>query len=128
MAEIIHHLALASGGREQKGGTLPIGQGHAERLKHAIGDRDPVLPFPPALRRGGGRTIRTGTRTSVRPMHIAADHAAERTHARLLNRRRRRLTPGTGMRHFFRGERFLKSSAISSMVTKRTPGCRIIWP
>jgi hypothetical protein len=115
MTEALDYLALAGEGRQQKGRALPIRELHSVKCKHMIGETDAMRAFAPATHRIGIARVNVFARRRIRPMLIGTENTAQRTH-RCLPRR-------FGNRYFLRGDRLAKSSAISFIVTNRTPAC-----
>src|SRR6185437_10844604 len=115
MTKVLDDLALAGEGRQQKRRALPIRELHSVKCKHKIGNADALRAFAPATHRIRIARVDAFARRRIRPMLIGTEHTAQRTHLFL---------PCLfGNHYFLRGDRLAKSSAISFIVTNRTPAC-----
>src|SRR5258708_20358488 len=80
MAKVLHDLALAGEGRQQKGRALPVGKPHPIKGKHAIGEANAIRALAPAPHGIGIARVDAFTRRRIRPMLIGAENTAQRTH------------------------------------------------
>src|SRR5215204_2269889 len=120
MTKVLYQLGLAGRRRQEERARLPVAERQAVVAQHPAGAGDAMRTLAPALQGIDVAGEDAGARSGVGPMTAAAEDAAEGAH--LIPRH-----DGGGTHHFFLGDRRTKSSAISFMVTNRTPGWPIMW-